>query len=137
MHGRNYSLFLRISMRGDVHRVLSGGKRVGGCHFPPQPFNTSAEQPAKGSMSNTGCLTCLFQVPQPCALAKLPFLVKPATASRVVRPSSRRPMQAPEHTMSLKPGVLKVSRLCYDRVQRAPCCSWREGRQTYNPEADM
>ena len=30
----------------------------------------------------------------------------------------------------LKPKVLKVSRLGWDRAQRALCCSWRESIQT-------
>jgi len=37
---------------------------------------------------------------------------------------------SPCNQQGLKPEVLKVSRLGWDRAQRALCCSRREGRKT-------
>ena len=72
----------------------------------------TADQP------DTGCLACLLPVGHTTLCSgTAAFLGQTCISPRAVRTSPRRPEQALVHTTTfLKPGVLKVSRLSWDRA---------------------
>lgn len=66
---------------------LSRDKGAGGHHFPPHPQHKHKDTCHNQYSANTGCLTCLYQVPQPCISLVLPCLIKFASVPARWAPS--------------------------------------------------
>lgn len=112
---------------------LSRKRGVDWCHFPPPPLSKNVE-PLAGSREagqhQHWLINLLTPNPiPPCTLVGTTLLSQGCHSPSTADPSPKRPAQTLAHTISLKPGVLKVSRPGWHRARRALCCSWREARQ--------
>ena len=96
----DYLLFSEhIPERQCSWRHLSGSKGTSWCHFPPLALRTNREPPVGSSVADTGCLVCLHQQ-HPLALQWSCLLSHSCLSSSTAGLTSRRPAQAPAHTMS-------------------------------------
>ena len=114
-----------VSVRGSFQGCFSGDRRASRHHVPPQPLSINTEPPA-GNNAPQHWLPNAYTKPSP----GLSFLRQAWLRLNTASPAPGRSAQALDHTKSLKPGNLKVSRLGWDKAWRPLCCPWRESRQT-------
>ena len=133
MRGEITSSSWSTSRRCGSHRVCSSGtKEPEGAISLLWPSAWAQRHLLRAGNLDIGYLACFAPHPKPLYLDATALLNQTCISPSMARPYPRKSAQDPDHSKSLKPGVLKFSRLGWDRAQSTLCWS----RQTSNPETD-